>query len=111
MLPQGNIVPETVYEAKQIICQLSLEVEKIYACKNDCIPYRGPEYEDLEKCPICGLDQFDRRKDGGHNENCNKNKRKRQALKGVLVCSYHSSFKALICKQGVRIVAMAQREA
>jgi hypothetical protein len=31
MLPQGNSVPETVYEAKQIICPLGLEVEKIHA--------------------------------------------------------------------------------
>jgi hypothetical protein len=56
MLPQGNSVPETVYEAKQIIWPLGLEVEKIHACKNDCILYRGEGYEDLEKCPICGLD-------------------------------------------------------
>jgi hypothetical protein len=28
MLPQGNAVPETVYEAKQIIYPLGLEVEK-----------------------------------------------------------------------------------
>jgi hypothetical protein len=28
MLLQGNAVPETVYEAKQIICPLNLEVEK-----------------------------------------------------------------------------------
>jgi hypothetical protein len=28
MLPQGNAVSETVYEAKQIICPLGLEVEK-----------------------------------------------------------------------------------
>jgi hypothetical protein len=41
MLPQGNSVPGTVYEAKQIICLLDLEVEKIHACKNDCILYRG----------------------------------------------------------------------
>jgi hypothetical protein len=56
MLPQGNVVPKTVYEAKQIICPLGLKMEKIHACKNDCILYRGPEYEDLEKCPICGCD-------------------------------------------------------
>jgi hypothetical protein len=49
MLPQGNIVPETVYETKQIICLFGLEVEKIHTCKNDCILYRGVEYEDLEK--------------------------------------------------------------
>jgi hypothetical protein len=41
MLPQGNAVPETVYEAKHIICPLGLEVEKIYSCKNDCILYHG----------------------------------------------------------------------
>jgi hypothetical protein len=76
MLPQGNAVPKTVNEAKQIICPLGLEVEKIHVCKNDCILYRGPEYEDLEKCPICGLDRFNSRKDGGDDENCNRNRRK-----------------------------------
>jgi hypothetical protein len=44
MLPQGNVVPETVYEAKQIIYPLGLEVEKIHVCKNDCIQYHGSEY-------------------------------------------------------------------
>jgi hypothetical protein len=76
MLPQGNTVPEIVYEAKQIICSLGLEVEKIHACKNDCILYHEPEYKDLEKCPICGLDRFNHRKDSGDDENCNRNKRK-----------------------------------
>jgi hypothetical protein len=56
MLPQGNAVPDTIYEVKQIICLLGLEVEKIHACKNDYILYHGAEYEDLEKCHICGLD-------------------------------------------------------
>ena len=64
ILPQGNSVPATVYEAKQIICPLGLEVEKIHACKNDCILYRGEEYEDLDRCPICGLERYKRRKDG-----------------------------------------------
>jgi hypothetical protein len=45
MLPQGNTFPKTVYEKKQIICLLGLEVEKIHACKNDCILYRMPEYD------------------------------------------------------------------
>jgi hypothetical protein len=74
MLPQGNAVPETVYEAKYIICSLDLEVEKIYTCKKDCILYLGPEYDDLEKCPICGLGRFNRRKDNGDDENRNKRK-------------------------------------
>jgi hypothetical protein len=29
---------------------------KNHVCKNDCILYRGPKYEDLKKYPICGLD-------------------------------------------------------
>jgi hypothetical protein len=76
ILPQGNAVPKTVYEVKQIICPLGLEVEKIHACKNDCILYYGSEYEDLEKCPICGFSRFNHRKDSGDEENCNINRRK-----------------------------------
>jgi hypothetical protein len=76
MLPQDNAVLKTIYEAKQIICPLDLEVEKIHACKNDCILYRGPEYEDLEKCRICGLDRFNHRKDGDEDENCKEIEKK-----------------------------------
>jgi hypothetical protein len=76
MLPQGNAIPGTIYEAKKIICPLGLEVEKTHACKNNYILYRGPEYKDLEKYPICGLDRFNRRKDNDDNENYNRNKRK-----------------------------------
>jgi hypothetical protein len=49
-------------------------VEKIHACKNDCILYCGEQYEDLEKCPIFGLDRFDHRKDGSDDDNCNRRK-------------------------------------
>jgi hypothetical protein len=74
MLPQGNTVLEIVYEAKQIIYLLSLEVDKIHACKNDCILYHGAKYEDLEKCPICGFDRFNHRKNSGDDKNCNRRK-------------------------------------
>jgi hypothetical protein len=53
---------------------LGLEVEKIHTCKNDCILYRGEEYEDLEKCHIYGLDRFNRRKYGGDDDNYNRRK-------------------------------------
>jgi hypothetical protein len=53
---------------------LGLEVEKIHACKNDCILYCGAKYEDLEKCPIYGLDCFNHRKDDSDDENCNRRK-------------------------------------
>jgi hypothetical protein len=76
MFPQSNAILETVYVAKQKIYPLGLEVEKIHACKNDCVLYCGPEYEDLENNPTCGLDQFNHRKDGCDDENCNRNRRK-----------------------------------
>jgi hypothetical protein len=65
-----------LHETKQIICLLGSEVEKIHACKNDCILYHRSEYEDLEKCPICELDRFNYRKDDGDDKNCNRNRRK-----------------------------------
>jgi hypothetical protein len=68
-------------------------------CKNDFILYRGPEYEDLEKCPICGLDRFNHRKDGGDDENCNRNRRKDAPKKMFWYFFYHSSFEALICNK------------
>ena len=51
----------SVYEAKKIICPLGLEVERIHACKNSCVLFRG-EYEDLDNCPKCGFGHFKRTK-------------------------------------------------
>ena len=66
MLPEGNQVAGFVYEAKKIICPLGLEVERIHACKNNCVLFRG-EYEDLDNCPKCGFRRYKRIKDGGDN--------------------------------------------
>ena len=53
MLPKGNELPSTIYKAKKIVCPLGLEVQKIHACPNDCILYRGEEYEKMDACPVC----------------------------------------------------------
>nr|AAK92550.1 Putative transposable element [Oryza sativa Japonica Group] len=66
ILPEGNKLPETTYEAKKIVCPLGLEVQKIHACPNDCILYRGEEYENLEACPVCKALRYKiRREDSG----------------------------------------------
>jgi hypothetical protein len=70
MLPEGNQITESVYEAKKIICSLGIEVEKINACKNSCVLFRG-DYVDLDKCPKCVYDRYKRKKDGGHDNNAN----------------------------------------
>ena len=46
-------MPHNTYESKKIVCPLGLEVEKIHACINDCILYRGEKYENMNACPIC----------------------------------------------------------
>jgi hypothetical protein len=68
MLPDGNQIAESVYEAKKIICPLGIEVEKIHACKNSCVLSHG-DYADLDKCPKCDYDRHKRKKDGGDDHN------------------------------------------
>ena len=41
LLPRENELPASTYEAKKLVCPLGLEVQKIHACPNDCILYRG----------------------------------------------------------------------
>jgi hypothetical protein len=41
MLPRKNKLPASTYEAKKLVCPLGLDVQKIHACPNDCILYRG----------------------------------------------------------------------
>nr|CAE76027.1 B1292H11.13 [Oryza sativa Japonica Group] len=46
ILPEGNKLPETTYEAKKIVCPLELE-----------------EYENLEACPVCKALRYKIRRD------------------------------------------------
>jgi hypothetical protein len=52
MLPENNLIPETVYKAKTTLKALGMEYEKIHAYPNDCILYRK-EYVHATKCPTC----------------------------------------------------------
>jgi hypothetical protein len=53
MLPRKNKLPASTYEAKKLVCPLGLDVQKIHACPNDYILYRGEKYENMDKCPVC----------------------------------------------------------
>ncbi|VVA32896.1 PREDICTED: transposase, partial [Prunus dulcis] len=44
LLPEGNTLPSSMYEAKKILSALGMSYEKIHACPNDCILYRK-DYE------------------------------------------------------------------
>jgi hypothetical protein len=57
MLPKPNELPTATYEAKKIVCPLGLQIEKIHACPNDCILYRGV-HKNLDECPICHTSRY-----------------------------------------------------
>ena len=52
MLPEKNVLPDSTYYAKKLLCPLNMEVERIHACPNDCILYKK-EYSNLDICPTC----------------------------------------------------------
>jgi hypothetical protein len=58
ILPNPNELPTTTYKAKQVVCPLGLDIQKIHACLNDCILYRGKDYENLDECPVCKASRY-----------------------------------------------------
>ncbi|KAM5561141.1 hypothetical protein ABKV19_021978, partial [Rosa sericea] len=62
LLPEGNEVPASLYEAKKTLSQLGMEYEKIHACPNDCILYRQ-QHVDAIICPTCGVSRWKLGKD------------------------------------------------
>jgi hypothetical protein len=63
MLPKENKVLANTYYAKKLISLLSMDVEKIYTCRNHCIIYRGDDYKDLESYPKCNASRYKMNKD------------------------------------------------
>ncbi|CAL8136483.1 unnamed protein product [Prunus armeniaca] len=62
LLPEGNTIPASMYEAKKTLCALGLSYEKMHTCPNDCILYRK-EYEDSTNCLTCGILRWKEGKD------------------------------------------------
>ncbi|XP_075521479.1 uncharacterized protein LOC142554695 [Primulina tabacum] len=52
LCPSDSYVPDSFYATKKIIKDLGLPVEKIDACKNNCMIYWGVD-DVLTKCKIC----------------------------------------------------------
>jgi hypothetical protein len=63
VMPEGHTLPHSCGEAKKIVCPLGMDVQRYHACPNDCIIYRGKEYENLMKCPECEASRFKRGRD------------------------------------------------
>ena len=59
ILPLGNCLPKTEYEASKILRRLGLAYNMIHACPNGCCLFKG-DLEDAEKCPVCDRDRYKR---------------------------------------------------
>ena len=57
ILPVGNCLPKTEYEASKILQRLGLAYNMIHACPNGCCLFKG-DLEDSEKCPVCDHERY-----------------------------------------------------
>ena len=63
--PKDNTVPKNHYEAKNILCPVGMEYQKIHACPNDCILYKN-QFAEMRKCPTSGVSRYK-----VNNDKCN----------------------------------------
>ena len=75
VLPKPNFVPTNTYQAKKLISPLTMGVERIHACPNQCILYHGV-FKDLTKCPNCGASRYKVNEDCSEGTNTGKKRKK-----------------------------------
>ena len=51
LLPKPNKVTANTYRAKKLVSSFTMGVERIHACPNHCILYRGDTFKDMKKMP------------------------------------------------------------
>ena len=57
ILPMGNCLPKSEYEASKILRRLGLAYNMIHACPNGCCLFKG-DLDDADKCPVCEKDRY-----------------------------------------------------
>jgi hypothetical protein len=57
MLPEGHILPKSMYEAQKILRALKMPYEQIQACLKGCILFRK-EHAEAKYCAKCGSSRF-----------------------------------------------------
>jgi len=58
LLLKPNKVPANTYREKKLVCPFTMGVERIHACLNHCILYRGDTFKDLDKCPVYSTNRY-----------------------------------------------------
>jgi hypothetical protein len=59
LLPKPNKMPANAYRAKKLVSPFTMGVERIHACPNHYILYRGDTFKDLKKCPVCFASRYE----------------------------------------------------
>jgi hypothetical protein len=81
ILRKNNELPKSTYKVKKLLCPLSVEIEIIHVCSNDCILYRN-EYSEKNRCPKCKTSRYKFKDHQAKNKNDDEtNKSKRPATK------------------------------
>ena len=93
ILPEGNTLLTSHYEAKKILCPMDIEYRKIHVCPNDCILYRK-EFEGLYKCPRYGVSRYKVKDNDGDGDEDDMRKGPR---KSIVVSSNHTMIKTFFC--------------
>jgi len=57
LLPEGHILPKSMYESQKLLRALKMPYEQIHACKNGCVLFRK-EHENENYCPKCKSSRF-----------------------------------------------------
>jgi hypothetical protein len=74
LLPKDNMLPRSTYQGKKIVCPLGLEVDKIHACRNDCMLFHNEDAM-LEECHICGTSRYKRNDKNIDEDDMGENKK------------------------------------
>jgi len=57
MLPEGHILPKSMYESQKVLRALKMPYEQIHACPKGCILFRK-EHAEAKYCSKCGSSRF-----------------------------------------------------
>jgi len=57
LLPDGHILPKSMYDSQKLLCALKMSYEQIHACSKGCILFRK-EHKDAKYCPKCKSSRY-----------------------------------------------------
>ena len=104
LLPEGHILPKSMYEAQKLLRNLKMPYEKIHACLKGCILFRK-EYADANYCTKCKSSRWLEVDSGDGQKKQLKNPRENHTVPSI-----HTENPTSVHDRGVSITdAMAQK--